>query len=141
MLKRFEERKKRGATNKKLSFDECCQLIVPLLDTCPQPTLVIDGLDECELRQRKGLPKTLSAVIRSSTSLFKVFISSREDIDIKMELQHIPNLYIDAQDNQYDIQRFAHREIWERERLLNGGASEELKTLVTSKIEEQANGM
>jgi hypothetical protein len=93
------------------------------------------------LRQRKALLKTLSEVIRSSTSLFKIFISSREDIDIKIELQHIPNLSIDAQDNQYDIQRFVHREIWERERLLNGGASKELKTLVTSKIEAKANGM
>lgn len=141
VLECYEERRKRGATVEKLTFDECGQLIIPLLDSCPQSTIVIDGLDECESRQRTDLLKKLSELTRSSTSLVKIFISSREEIDIRMELEHVPNLYIDAQDNKYDIERFIRREIWERNRLLRGKASKGLKKRVTSKILEKANGM
>lgn len=39
------------------------------------------------------------------------FISSRDDIDIKIRLEKVSNRYIEAQDNKEDIERFIDQEL------------------------------
>jgi hypothetical protein len=110
----------------------------------PQTTIVIDALDESDPTKRGDLLEGLKMIISTSTSLVKVFLSSRDDADITLELSDVPNLYIHATENMSDIDRFIHRELIyyiERRKLLRGEANDELKTQIVSTLLSNANGM
>lgn len=136
----YDKREERGFAAGALEFQESCDLIVMLLGIYPQTTIVIDALDESYPEERWRLLEALRTLIASSTSLVKIFVSSRDDIDIKLELEHVPNLHINAMDNMEDIERFVHREVG-RGRLLRGNLSEELRSEIITTIVGKANGM
>lgn len=96
-----------------LEFAESTELLISLLHIFPHTTIIIDGLDECDPAGRGRLLETLTTVVHSAppTSVVKLFISSRDDIDIKLRLDKVPNRYIEAQDNKEDIERFINREL------------------------------
>jgi hypothetical protein len=79
-----------------------------------------------------------------SASLLKVFVSSRDNLDIKLSLEDVPNVYIDATDNAGDIARYVRRELkvaTDNRLLLDGKASKQLKEKIIETIEHHANGM
>lgn len=138
----YDERLKNGLASGALSFEESHTLLVSLLDLYPQTTIIIDALDESDPGKRGQFLELLTTIMHSSTSLVKVFISSRDDIDIKLALKNVPNLYINAQDNKEDIARFIHREmrISSKNRPLCN-FPEELKNQIVSTLADKANGM
>lgn len=71
----------------------------------------------------------LTTLVRASTALVKIYISSRDNTDIKLELQEVPNLHIDAR-NGADIKRFV------RSNVMDSFREEIIFT-----IESGANGM
>ncbi|KAL0631516.1 hypothetical protein Q9L58_009624, partial [Maublancomyces gigas] len=87
-----------------LNFQGCHDMLVSLLDIFPRTTIIIDALDESDLIERGRL-------LESSARMVKIFISSRDDVDIQLQLDKLPNLYIEAQDNREDIKRFINREM------------------------------
>ena len=74
----------------------------------------------------------------------KVFVSSRDDIDIVLKLAGVPNIFINASDNHKDIDGFVHHEV-DRAitdgRLLHGRVSDELKSHIINTLIDGANGM
>jgi hypothetical protein len=71
-------------------------------------------------------------------------VSSRDDDDIILQLQAVPNLYVDAADNAGDIERFILREInssIDRQILLRGEVDDQLKRKIISTLVEKADGM
>jgi hypothetical protein len=79
-----------------------------------------------------------------SASLLKVFVSSRDNLNIKLSLEDVPNVYIDATDNGGDIARYVRRELkvaTDNRLLLDGKASKQLKEKIIETIEHHANGM
>jgi hypothetical protein len=140
----YNERVEHGLVAGPLSFDESCVLVRDLLDIYPHTTIVIDALDESHPEQRWLLLKALKSLISSSNSLVKIFVSSRDDIDIKLELEEVPNLYICPQDNTGDINHFVRREVVgsiRNRRLLRGNVTDELKEFIISATVEKADGM
>lgn len=137
----YNERLKLGLASGPLSFQESRNLLVSLLEIFPQTTIIIDALDESDPVERWRLLEALT-VIMHSTSLVKIFISSRDDIDIKLKLEKAPNLYIEAQDNEEDIKRFIYREMAEstKNRRLSY-LPVEIKQRIFSTLVEKANGM
>jgi len=101
----YEKREKNGFSSRQFSFQECQNLIVCLLDIYPQTTIVIDALDEIDRKSRKPFLESLNTIAQASKNLVKIFVSSRNDDDITLELEAVPNLYIDAADNAGDIER------------------------------------
>lgn len=73
-----------GLASVPLDFNGSFDLLVSLLDLYPQTTLIIDGLDESDPSLRGQLLNRLEAIIHSSASIIKFFISSRDDADIKL---------------------------------------------------------
>lgn len=69
-------------------------------------TIVIDALDECDPNTRDELLQVLQTVLSESTSLVKIFVSSRDDGDIKCQLEEYPNLTISSSNNFSDIRAF-----------------------------------
>ena len=107
-------------------------------------TILIDALDECQSGLRHELLGALDVLLERSDHLVKVFVSSRDDIEIVLRLQMHPNIYISINDNKEDIHRFIQSEIQKaksHKRLLKGTASPELTSLITQKLTRKAGGM
>lgn len=125
-----------------LSFEKAHELLVSLLDIFPQTTIIIDALDESDPDKRGQLLEVLNTIMLSSTGVVKIFLSSRDDVDIKLRLNDVPNLYIDPRDNKDDISRFIHREMGDsiRNRRLTA-LPDPLKKWIMRKLVDKAEGM
>ena len=138
-----QKAKEDGSPLEPLTLQECVERILGLLESNPA-TIIIDALDECNPRTRMKLLKALDDIIQRSANLVKVFVSSRDDPDIVIRLQHSRNVYISVKDNGEDIKRFINEEIArsiEDGVLLYGKISEELKTEIIMKLQKKAQGM
>lgn len=127
-----------------LGFQESKDFVLSFVGLYPQTTIIIDALDESDPDQRPELLRALKSILQSSTTLVKIFISSRDDLDIKLELEHVPNLYIKALDNSGDIDRFVRREVVKciaENYSLRNNVTDEFKEQIISTIQEKSNGM
>ena len=141
--KRKKEAKKDGSEISELDILETTEKIVDIASKMPV-TILIDALDECNSRKRHELLGALEQVMESSAHLVKVFVSSRDDVDIILRLQNHPNIYINIDDNKDDIHRFIHFEIQKAQddrRLLKGTVSPELQTRIIENLAGKAGGM
>jgi hypothetical protein len=140
---RKEDADQDGSEPVKLSVKDSTELIIALLDYNPA-TIVIDALDECQPNRRYELMNALNDIIKKSANLVKVFVSSRDDIDIVLELAEVPNIFINANDNRKDIEDFVHHEVGcaiTNKILLHGQVSDELKSRIINTLIDRANGM
>ena len=106
--------------------------------------IIIDALDECIREEREHLLDALSVIMKESTGIVKVFISSRDDMDIVRNLAGGPNVLISAKNNQDDIATFVRTEVdkqIEKKRLLSGQVSEALRHKIKQVLCDQAQGM
>ncbi|KAF1946986.1 hypothetical protein EJ02DRAFT_331027, partial [Clathrospora elynae] len=141
----FEKEEAEGFASGRLQIEESCQLIMQLIELYPQTTVIIDAMDECDPTTRLDLLQALEHVLQDSSSLVKVFISSRDDQDIVLSLSNYPNLEIDSQRNSDDIAKFVKVEVERltqaRKLLRHSNSQAEMKTLVIDKVTEGAAGM
>ena len=106
--------------------------------------IIIDALDECSRQEREYLLDALSQLTKESTGTVKVFISSRDDMDIVRSLAGCPNVLISAKSNQDDIATFVNLEVdnqIQKKRLLAGHVSETLRDKIKQVLCDQAQGM
>ena len=75
------EADKDGSEVSRLDLRETIDQIIEITSRMPV-TIVIDALDECRSDRRHELLKTLEVLLEKSAQLVKVFVSSRDDIDI-----------------------------------------------------------
>lgn len=143
VVTKYDERLKWGSAAGPLEFSECHDLLVSLLEIFPRTTIIIDAFDESDPVERSRLLDVLTLIVRSlATTVVKIFISSRDDMDIKLKLEHLPNLYIAAWDNSTDILRFIYREMSasnKNKRLFK--LPEALKREIISTLATKADGM
>lgn len=66
---------------KKLTVEDCTRLIMEVTKDHPA-TIILDALDECEKDTRYELLEAFDEIISRSVEVVKVFVSSRDDIDI-----------------------------------------------------------
>jgi hypothetical protein len=128
-----------------MRMEESCDLIIQLIEIFPLTTIIIDALDECDAENRRGLLKMLTKILQESSSLVKVFVSSRNDQDIVTRLEHYPNLHITSDRNNDDIAAFVK---YQTERLIEDGdllqysaSKSKMKDLIINNVIEGANGM
>ena len=123
--------------------DQVLDLILRMLSENPA-TIVIDALDECDPITRYQLFESLDRIVKTSANVVKVFLTSRNDGDIVCRLETTPNIYIDAQKNKSDIERFVSAEVQKavsQKRLLNGHISSDLRHQICSTLDREAQGM
>jgi hypothetical protein len=124
--------------------EECSLLITKLMDTYPVVTMVIDALDECELIERATLLDFIAGMIKDSAKLVKVFITSRDDLDIVASMIDSSDLKIRADLNAPDIGCFIDEKMAELEKYrtrLYGSMSSFLRETVSSTLKSGAHGM
>ncbi|KAI4595169.1 hypothetical protein KJ359_007144 [Pestalotiopsis sp. 9143b] len=89
---------------------QCQRVTIDLLKEYPTITIVIDALDEVLDEERQDLMTSLADIIQESMehgeTLLKIFISSRDNLDITLFLKGSPNVYIGADENHQDIRAF-----------------------------------
>ena len=78
---RKKEAEKDNSGLKKLTVQDCTRLIVELTKYHPA-TIILDALDECEKDTRHELLEAFDEIISQSAEVVKVFVSSRDDVDI-----------------------------------------------------------
>lgn len=144
VVEHYNTAKLEGFSSGDLGIHESADLILQLLNIYPKTTIIIDALDECDPKLREDLFEALERILTLAPNLVKIFVSSRDDADITHRYAELPNLYIEANDNADDINRFVQSQISEciqKRKLLNGKVSSELKELICTTLSNDANGM
>ncbi|KAK6082585.1 hypothetical protein SCUP515_02340 [Seiridium cupressi] len=94
-----------------LSLQHCREQLLESVNLYAKTTLVLDALDECDPDTRAELTKTVEILLSQSRRPLRIFISSRPDRDIKAQFSLRPNIEIQAEHNEKDIERFVNEEI------------------------------
>lgn len=102
----YKEEKSKGFASGTLDIEESRRILLQQVQSCPQITLVVDALDECNKQTREQLVDILGMLVDQSPNLVKIFISSRPDQDITHRFEGGPNMEIKATDNRDDITKF-----------------------------------
>lgn len=140
----YEERKKEADLARPLDVYEIKNLIVQLSAGFQRTTIVIDALDECDGDTRKALFDVLDSAISGSKTPIKIFVTSRDDGDIRRRLEKSPNVYIQEGDSSGDIDCYIYSEIEtciKDGRLLEGNVDSNLKEHIIKALQKGARGM
>jgi ankyrin repeat protein len=122
------------------TYEDVVETMIDLCNMYPMVVFVIDALDEVNPMNRLELLDGLMRVMERSATLIKIFISSRENMDIFERLENKPNLRIGAQDNAEDIAKFVRRQL-EAADLLQGRLPASLKQRIPEVLIAGAQGM
>jgi hypothetical protein len=141
----YTKREKEGFASGSLGLEESRALILQLVEHYQLTTIVIDALDECDPERRADLLETLEEILQESSSLIKIFVSSRDDQDIVLHLRDYPNLELSSDKNMDDITSFVAAEthtLIKRQKLLALSSNKEnLKSEIIEQVTKGANGM
>jgi hypothetical protein len=110
----------------------------------PQTTICIDALDEVDPKLRLELLEALQHVVERSSSLVKIFATTRMDIDILMQFERFPRIELESDGNVDDINRFVKEKVQsaiERKHLLDGNVPNALKDEICQVLCERSKGM
>ncbi|KAI1115050.1 hypothetical protein F5Y14DRAFT_450409 [Nemania sp. NC0429] len=93
------------------TLGSCQACLVNLLNLYPRTILILDALDECHPEERTNLLDFFNSVPRQTSKPVSIFISSRPEGDIRDCLIDLPNIEIQATDNEEDIAKFVSKSI------------------------------
>jgi len=145
VVSKYNERNNGGIDSGPPGFQDSLNLLIELLAIHSQTTIVVDGLDEIDSKlRRQDFLQALKKIVNASSSLVKLLVSSRDDTDITLALDSVPNLYIHAKNNKDDIERFIKQEVErsiEQRRLLCGQVADELREKIIRTLIDKAGGM
>lgn len=105
---------------------------------------MVDGLDECEKDKRHELVKLLGGLIEQSNCncKVKIFISSRNDRDLKEKYIDGTHLEVEAHDNGYDIRKYVEEQLKKAEESdLHESLSPDLRREILDKFDAKSDGM
>lgn len=144
-IEAYEKRELQGFAAGRLTIEESCDLIIELSSYYPLMIIAIDALDETASDRRDELFETIESILNKSSNLVKIFVSSRNDQDIVMELEHYPNLTIRSEQNHDDIGRFVVAEtnhlVQKRKLLRYSNRKDEMTKYIIEKVTEGAAEM
>ncbi|KAL3466092.1 hypothetical protein BJX64DRAFT_36517 [Aspergillus heterothallicus] len=140
----FDKRQYTRSAKPGLDYDECHEILAGLLNEYTQTTIVIDTPDECSESSRGSLIQSLRKYVDKSTTLVRVFVSSRGDRDIVVRFKDFPSTSITGSLTQSDMERFVEQEVRQGiqyKDLLYGEVSPELEERIIAELLAKAGGM
>ncbi|KAJ5493724.1 Galactose oxidase/kelch beta-propeller [Penicillium fimorum] len=130
------------------SLYQCRDLIIELSEAHSRTTIVVDALDECSREERAELVEALEYIIDNLISLVKIFVTSREEGDLRLSIQAHSGVQVTWVENGSDIEKFVD---FETDRLVTKNqllpyirvksTKEDLKALIKEDTMSKANGM
>ncbi|KXL44547.1 hypothetical protein M433DRAFT_28480, partial [Acidomyces richmondensis BFW] len=129
-----------------ISAEEATSIIIKTIERRPVTYILIDALDECDLQRRDLLVDCLKTILSDSSSLVKIFVSSRDSQqDIAWSMRGHPALCIDASRNGADIDRYVHdsvvKAIQKKKLLPTECVDTELQNKIEDRLRKGAAGM
>ena len=125
-------------------MNEATRLVCQTIADRPITYIMVDALDECN-QDLPDLVASLKGVLQQSSSLVKIFVTSREYPDIQDLLNQYPDLCIDASQNQADIELYVKVEvesaISKKKLLPREKVTEDLRRSIGTCLREGAMGM
>lgn len=82
---RKEHAQKDGSSLRELTIEDCTKLIREITKSNPA-IIIIDALDECDPFSCHELLDALHEIVSESEEVVKVFVSSRDDVDVIVSL-------------------------------------------------------
>ncbi|KAI1843118.1 hypothetical protein JX266_010645 [Neoarthrinium moseri] len=141
----YQSHEDEGFAAGSLGLKDSRDLLLQLLEKFPTATIIIDALDECRTDTRRQLLDCLEYILLESTTLVKIFVSSRDDQDIVYKLQVYPGLELSSRLNSKDITYFVKSEtdqLIARGQLLRSSTSRiELSAKIVEDVTDGAQGM
>jgi hypothetical protein len=115
------------------------EIFVPLSELLPSKTYVVDGLDECELKEIRKALETFQKM--TSQHGIRVFISGRETLDVTNSISNSISIVISDKDNRDDICRFIEWRMEEKMRERRLTEKESVLQEIKRKLNEKADRM
>ncbi|KAH7076544.1 hypothetical protein BKA63DRAFT_510284 [Paraphoma chrysanthemicola] len=144
-IKMYEEKERNHFASNQLHIEESCQLLEDLTNEALQTIIIIDALDECDPTTRQLLLDAMEKVLKESSSLVKIFVSSRKNHDLALRLASYPGLEISSQKNGEDIAKFVTEEVERlvrtKQLLRHSEDKSVMKELIERKVIEGAGEM
>lgn len=143
VLDLYNKRKADADLRRTLSIGECEELLIALSAGFLRTTIIVDALDECDPDTRGRLCDLLAQVVSSSKRV-KVFITSRDEGDLRVKFEDSPNVYIQERDNSSDVNCYIEAEIKgciKAKTLLRGKVDLELQQQIIDALQFGAQGM
>ena len=85
VAKVYEARRKKADEDcsaiRRPTIQDCTSLITQLTQDYPA-IIILDALDECEEDTRHEILEAFDCILEQSTEIVKIFVSSRDDVDI-----------------------------------------------------------
>jgi hypothetical protein len=106
VITKWRERLDLG-TEHRLDLSECIDIIVDITSTT-RAIIVIDALDELQESTRGLLLYGLDTITQESDRQVHIFVSSRENWDVKYHFRKMPKLEITTADNSHDISNYGN---------------------------------
>lgn len=106
--------------------------------------LVLDALDECTPDQRRELFEVLGGLVsptHSNSGNVKLFVTSREEPDIKREFQNFPVIPIEAKKVDEDLESYVTAKIDQYIEDGNLRIEAALKNKIRTTLVDRAGGM
>jgi hypothetical protein len=128
-----------------LCIEESYTFIIQLVEYYQLIIIIIDTLDKYNPETCADLIEILEKVLKESTCLVKIFISSCNNQDIVCHLQAYPSLEITSYKNKDDIAAFVRAEtnnLVQRRKLLKYSSSkEQLQKLIIEQVIQGTDSM
>ena len=116
------------------SPQDCVKLLSAVLQAVPQSFIIIDGIDECEQKERRAILNFfVSAINNCEPGKLRGFFISQELNDIKAALHNPETLRLNEEHSKLDIRNYAVKQasdIQERFRLMPDEARDHIVQLV-----------
>ncbi len=141
--RREAEAKVDGFEMPKLRSGECAKLLLDLLGANPS-VIIVDGVDEVEEHRRHELLNALIKLRDESTSVVKIFLSSRDNSNIFAGVPDALMLRVQDVDTRSDMEVYVRHCVSsaiETRNLLNGCVSAELREDLISFLLDRAGEM
>ena len=134
-----------GFKSKGPHLEESTTLVKELVNSHDVTTILVDALDECDRDNRQSLLDAFEDILKESSGLVKVFVSSRDDQDIVQTLREYPHLNTSSNKNMQDIENFVriqtHTLIRQGRLLRHSRAQKAMLKLIIDQVCEGADGM
>ncbi|KAI0098626.1 hypothetical protein GGR51DRAFT_426684 [Nemania sp. FL0031] len=144
-IKTYDSQEDEGFPIHSLQLQDSYDLLLQILGSYPTAIIIIDALDECNQQTRQKLLNKLQDILHKSPTLVKIFVSSRDDQDIKYNLRGYPTLELSSGLNSGDISHFVECEtklLIKQGRLLQlSNRKLELSRKIRWEISDGAHGM
>jgi hypothetical protein len=133
-----------GADERKPNIDEVERILRTTLELFSGRTIyfVLDGLDECPLKERSKILPIMRNVVDFNDPVVKIYVATREEVDIMQQLKDFPSICISDCRNTSDITCFVKDTVEQRqkENLLTISDPELLDEIMNALI-DGAHGM